>query len=159
MTQPLAHLYALALRALDEQERRVDAVRGRLGPVLAAAALGTTLLTGPVLGGEQPPGSAGTVAIAVAIIGLLVTLSTSAYLLGTSQLASFDANVHRLTTSLRQDGLLDDLTLFYGAMIASLGEQLDKNERGIRRLQRAFTCMLSGILVMQCGLTLATIVG
>jgi hypothetical protein len=54
VSEPLARLYDLALRTLDEQERRSDALHGRLGPVLAAAALGVTLLSGPVFGGEPP---------------------------------------------------------------------------------------------------------
>ena len=48
VSEPLAHLYDLALRTLDEQERRAEALRGRLGP-LAAAALGVTLLSGPLV--------------------------------------------------------------------------------------------------------------
>jgi hypothetical protein len=158
MSQPLAHLYDLALRALDEQERRVDAVRGRIGPVLAAAALGTTLLSGPVLGRGRPAGVAGTVAIAIAAVGLLVTLGAAAYLLGTKRIASFDADVRALATSYRDSGLLDDLTVFYPAMIASLGGQRGENELGIQLLHRAFTCMWCGILVMHCGLALAAIV-
>jgi hypothetical protein len=37
MSEPLSRLYDLALRTLDDQERRADALRSRLGPVLAAA--------------------------------------------------------------------------------------------------------------------------
>lgn len=159
MYQPLAHLYDLALRGLDEQERRVDALRGRLGPVLAAAALGTTLLGGPAIGGRRSDGVLGTVAIAVTVVGLLITLGTAAHLLRAVRVASFDADPHRLAVALSRDGVLDDLTRFYWAMIEGLGVVRVDNERGIRRLSRTFTSMMCGILVMECGLALAVIVG
>jgi len=74
MSQPLAHLYALALRALDEHDRRADALRGRLGPVLAAAALAASLLSGPVVGGTHPTSIVGKLALVVAVGGLLTTI-------------------------------------------------------------------------------------
>jgi hypothetical protein len=51
MPEPRARIYELALRALDEQDRQVDELRGRLAPVLAAGGVGLTLLTGPAFSG------------------------------------------------------------------------------------------------------------
>jgi hypothetical protein len=41
MPEPRGRIYELALRALDEQDRQVDDLRGRLAPVLAAGASGS----------------------------------------------------------------------------------------------------------------------
>lgn len=159
MSEPLAHLYDLALRALDEQERRVDALRGRLGPVLAAAALGTSLLSGPTIGGFAPKGVAGIVAIALALSGLLATLSAAAYLVGGRRFVGLDSDPRGLLAALQREGLLDDDALFFDAMIGHLGRRRAHNAAAILRLEAAFTAMLCGILVMQCGLALAAIVG
>jgi hypothetical protein len=158
MAEPLAHLYELALRALDEQERRVDALRGRLGPVLAAAALGTSLLSGPAVGGGQPPGMLGTIAIIVAILGLLVALCAAAYLLRAGRVTSFDVDVRSLSDDLHHDGLLEDVALFYRSMVAHLSSHRDRNMSTIRRLDGAFTLVLCGILVDQCGLAITAVV-
>lgn len=47
-------LYELALRALEEKERRVGEPRGRLAPVIAAGNIGLTLLTRPAFDGRHP---------------------------------------------------------------------------------------------------------
>ena len=44
MSEALAHVYDLALRALAEQERQVAELRGRLTPILASGGLGATLM-------------------------------------------------------------------------------------------------------------------
>jgi len=137
VSEPLAHLYALALRALDDQERRADALRGRLGPVLAAAALGTSLLSGPAVGGTSPGSLAGTLAAVLTIGGLVATPAAAAYVMG-----------RRSRT-----------TAFYETMISQLNSHRLRNVGAIDLLERAFTAMLCGILVMLCGLATATIVG
>jgi hypothetical protein len=160
VSEPLAHLYALALRALDDQERHADALRGRLAPVLAAAALGTTLLSGPVVGGQAPTSLAGALAIVVAVGGLVWTLVVASHvLLGWRQRAAFDSDVHRLTIALDRAGLLDDVALFYETMIVRISEHGARIETTIDRLEAAFTQMLCGVLVMLCGLALAAVVG
>ena len=158
MSEPLAHLYALALRALDEQERRADALRGRLA-VLAAAALGTSLLGGPIIGGDRPDTLAGTLALLVAVGGLVATLTAAAYVMGGRARTGYDADPDQLTNALRRVGALDDLTIFYETMIAQLSGHRLRNGTLIDRLERAVTAMMCGILVMLCGLATTTIVG
>jgi hypothetical protein len=73
MSEPLVRLYDLALRTLDDQERRADALRSRLGPVLAAAALGVSVLSGPVVGGVHPAAATANTFTAM-LWGILVML-------------------------------------------------------------------------------------
>jgi hypothetical protein len=156
--EPLARLYDLALRALDEQERRADALRARLGPVLAAAALGASLLSGPVVGGEPPSSVAGILALVVAVGGLAVALVATRSLL-THRAAPLEEDVSRLTVELGQDSALDDATQFYEAMIGRLARHARRTTRSLDGSERTFTAVLCGILVMLCGLALAALVG
>jgi hypothetical protein len=66
---------------------------------------------------------------------------------------------YRLTAELDREGLLHDEAAFYETMIVRLGRQFDRSAQAIDELTTAFTAMLWGILVMLCGLALATIVG
>lgn len=159
VSQPLARLYDLALRTLDEQERRVEALRGRLGPVLAAAALGTSLLSGPMVGGAHPATLGGKLCLAIAVGSLLVTVGAAFRLLVSRKRPVLDLDHRELATELARDGLLDDEAAFYTTMIARLGGQLKREAETSARLSTAFTAMLWGILVMLCGLALAALVG
>jgi hypothetical protein len=158
-SEPLAHLYDLALRALDEQERRTEALRGRLGPVLAAAALGASLLGVPSASGARPAIFVERLASLTALVGLMLTLGASAYLLRAGRRIGFDDDPTALAAVLARDGLLDDPDGFYAAMILRLGDHAARNTVVIERLLTAFTAMLCGILVMLCGLAAAAIVG
>lgn len=158
MTQPLAHLYDLALRSLDEQDRRADALRSRLGPVLAAAALGASLLSGPVIGGRHPATIVGRLALAVAVVGLVVMAVGVVRLLGVGRSVPY-VDPHALATEFRRAGLLGDEASFYEMMIVRLRERLVHRERANKQLAASFTVMLWGILVMLCGLGLAAIIG
>lgn len=155
MSQPLAHLYGLALRTLDDQERRADGLRSHLGPVLAAAALGVSLLTG----GERPTSVAGRFATTVAAGALLVAVTAAFRVLTTRQRATHGLDPRELAAALRRDDLLDDNTTFYATMIVRLGDRASRNALVIDRLANVFTIMVWGILVMLCGLALAAIVG
>jgi hypothetical protein len=159
MSEPLARLYDLALRALDVQERRADALRGRLGPVLAAAALGVTLLSGPVVGGAHPHTLAGKLALAVAVGSLLVVVITACRVLAERRQPIDRLNPHALLIEFRASGLLDDETAFHGTMVARLTGHLGQSIRAVERLAAMFTTMVCGILVMLCGLALAALVG
>lgn len=159
MSQPLHHLYDLALHTRDEQGRRAEALRGRLGPVLAAAALGVSLLSGPLAGGARPAGVGGGFATTLVFGGLLVTLLAARSLLGPRQLMSHDIDMSHLMTLLEQEGALDDITTFYTAMIAHLHDDATDNVALLDRLDATFTAMLCGILVILCGLALAALVG
>ena len=159
MSEPLSRLYDLALRTLEDQERRADALRSRLGPVLAAAALGVTLLSGPLVGGVRPATVIGKLALVVAVVSLFVVITAGFRLLRAPNYR-IDALVpDNLTRELRRDGLLGEEDAFYSTMIVRLADQADLNADGIERLMRSFTAMLWGILVMLCGLALAALVG
>ncbi|HEX4805265.1 MAG TPA: hypothetical protein VFU94_05135 [Conexibacter sp.] len=159
MPEPLARLYDLALRALDEHERRIAALRGRLGPVLAAAALGASLLSGPAIGGRQPATVGGKLAVALAVAGLLVTIAGAFRVLGMRRQPVEQIDPRRLSAELDDEGLLADEVDFYDAMILRLGEHVDRDAATVEKLATSFTAMLWGILVMLCGLTFAAIVG
>lgn len=160
MSEPLARLYDLALRTLDDQERRADALRGRLGPVLAAAALGVSLLGGPFVDGGHAVSLAGTLAILVALGGLAIVLAASTFVLGARRRrVSFDVDPRELMDDLHRAGLLDDLAGFYEAMILQVSRRRARSATALDQLETGFTWLLCGILVMQCGLALAVIVG
>lgn len=159
MSQPLAHLYALALRALDEQDRRADALRGRLGPVLAAAGLGASLLSGPVAGATHSASIAGKGAIAMTVGGLLLMTTSAFRLLSVRHRLTDRIDPRRLTRELEQRGALDDEMAFYETMIARIGREVDRGALALQQLAAAFTAVLCGILMMLCGLAFAAIVG
>jgi hypothetical protein len=159
VSQPLAHLYDLALRTLDDQERRADAVRGRLGPVIAAAALGVTLLSGPLVGGVRPTGTAGKLALLLAVGGLFATIVSVAAILRSRGLVAADDDVRRLAAALDREGALVSSEAFYSTMISRLGRISADNAAMLDRLSERFTAMLCGMLTMLCGLALAAIVG
>jgi hypothetical protein len=159
MSQPLARLYDLALRALDEQERRADALRGRLAPVLAAAALGASLLSAPVVGGAHPASAAGKAAIAASTASLLVAAAAAFRVLAERRLSIDRLDPHALMVEFRASEMLDDEAAFYATMLARLRDHFGYNAVAIERLAAAFTVMLWAILVMLCGLTVAVIVG
>jgi len=159
VSEPLARLYDLALRTLDDQERRADALRGRLGPTLAAAALGVTLLSGPVVSGAHPVNALGKLALAIAVMGLLVTIGAAFNVLAARHRPDADLDPRELLNELATDGLLGDEADFYTEMISRLDDAQKRDADTIARLTTAFTAMLCGILVMLCGLALAALVG
>lgn len=159
VSEPLARLYELALSTLADQERRADAVRSRLGPVLAAAALGATLLSGPLVGGDRPAGAAGTLALLAAVSGLLITVCGAFSILGSRGTVGLELAPHRLEQELRRDGMLSDPRSFYSAMIVRLDRQSTRNAASLDRLHARFTFMLCGIHVLLCGQALAALIG
>lgn len=159
MSEPLARLYDLTLRTLDEQERRADALRGRLGPVLAAAALGVSLLSGPIVGGAHPTSIGGKLAVVVAVCGLLAAVAGVLRLLGAPRRPVDAVDPWEILRQLEQDGLLYDDAVFFEAMILRLAVHHHRRVAGLVDLASAFTAMLWGILVMLCGLAFAAIVG
>jgi len=155
--EPLARLYDLALRTLDEQER-ADALRGRLGPTLAAAALGVTLLSGPVVGDDPPHGVAGHLALLVAVGGLAVTVGATFHLLSVRHRPDPELAPRKLLAELAEDGILDEDAAFYAAMIMRLDDVQGRHHMRIEQLTTTFKAMLCGILIMLCGLALAALV-
>lgn len=159
MSEPLARLYDLTLRTLDDQERRADALRARLGPLLAAAALGVTLLSGPVVGAAHPGSLGGKLALLLAVGGLLLSTAAAFRLLGFGHRRSEALDPRRLTDDLMNGNQLDDEAAFYAAMVARIGEEIDTRDDALDELATTFTVMLWGILLMLCGLALAALVG
>lgn len=159
MSEPLARLYDLALRALDDHEHRADALRGRLGPTLAAAALGVTLLSGPLLGGAHPVTVAGKLALVVALGGLAVIVVAAFRILGARHRPFAAIEPRRLTAELVNDPRLDDVRSFYTEMIDRLASVHGDQAEALVKSEQTFTAMLWGILVMLCGLAVAAVVG
>jgi hypothetical protein len=157
MTPPLAHLYALALRTLETQERRAGELRARLAPVLAAGGVGATLL-GPgaasalVFGGPLTAG-----VLVAAFAGSVVTMGAAGRLL-TAEGAGPTLDAARLQRTLARQGALDDETVFYTQMIAVLELAERRIEAEVSALQRLFTVVMCGILFVLCGLALAALV-
>jgi len=159
MSEPLARLYDLALRTLDDQERRADALRGRLGPTLAAAALGVTLLSGPLVGGSHPVTLVGKLMLLVAVGAFFVAVANALTVLVSRRLETIEIHVHLLADELQQSAALKDAEAFYSTMITRCGRRASANAAMLDRLHTRFTTMLCGILVMLCGLAVAAFVG
>jgi hypothetical protein len=100
MPEPRGRIYELALRALDEQDRQVDDVRGRLAPVLAAGGVGLTLLTRPVFSGDHPSGAVELVATIVGLLGAVALVLAGAYVLHPRRLA-FSVNARATLDAIR----------------------------------------------------------
>ncbi len=88
----IERIYDLALRSLDEQERQVGELRGRLAPVVAAGGLGSTLLARSVFARSHPEGVWEVSATIVGLAGAAVLVLAVAYLLRSRPMAfSVDA--------------------------------------------------------------------
>ncbi|ADB52634.1 hypothetical protein [Conexibacter woesei] len=157
MSEPLAHLYPLALRTLDIQERRVTELRGRLAPVLAAGGAGATLLSGPAIAAASAGPPASYAALLLAAVGLAVTLGGSARLL-TARVERRGIDVLAIRRSLRGRGALADSDAYYTLMLPALHVRAAAVDTAADKLERVFTRILCGILVMLCGLALVALV-
>jgi hypothetical protein len=156
MSEPLAHVYELALRALDEQERQVVELRSRLAPVLAAGGLGITLLARPASKSGSAGGLIGTIAAIGAVLGVTVAVVAATRLLISRRLA-FGVDAPSAIDIIERRGVTD-MRDFYAAMIAVFDERRHQNHVVIERLQTTFTFMVCGMLAGVCGLALAAAV-
>ena len=159
MSEPLARLYDLALRTLDDQQRRADALRSRLGPTLAAAALGVTVLSTPAVDSTAPRSLVGTLALLVAVGGLFVAVFGALAILASRDLQAHELDLRAVARKLDGAQTLDDVEAFYTAMVARLSRAATRNAAVLDGLHARFTAILCGILVMLCGLALAALVG
>ena len=150
MPEPLAHVYDLALRALDEQERRVAQLHARITPVLAAGGVGITLLTRPAFEGAHPVGVAESVSVAIGLLGIAIAVVAAAFLLLAAGLA-FGVDARAAAAVAQRHGSEG----FISVLVVVLDEQRRGNLRSIERLQGAFTLMVCGMLVGVCGLAVA----
>lgn len=156
MPEPRGRIYELALRALDEQDRQVDALRGRLAPVLAAGGVGLTLLTRPVFAGDHPSGVLELGATIVGIVGAIVLVLASAYVLHPRRLA-FSVHASDALEAIRERDatVLEDEDRYYETMIVALARRRDGNQPIVDRLHTSFSVALLGLLAQLSGLALA----
>ena len=156
MPEPRGRIYELALRALDEQDRQVDDVRGRLAPVLAAGGVGLTLLTRPVFSGDHPSGAVELAATIVGLLGAVALVLASAYVLHPRRLA-FSVNARATLDAIRDRDaqILEDEDLYHETMIATLTRRREGNQPIVDRLHTAFSVGLLGLLAELGGLALA----
>jgi hypothetical protein len=146
MPEPLAHVYDLALRALDEQERQVVELRSRLAPVVAACGIVATLLSRPAWRNAHRVHALQVASVSVGFVGIGMTTFMAAYLLLSRPLSfGVDASV-----AWRCAG--GDADAYYVSMIGMLDARRLENLPAIRKLHVAFTAMLYGMLVGVCGL-------
>lgn len=153
MSDALAHVYDLALRALAEQERQVTELRGRLTPVLASGGLGATLLTPLAFHGGHPTGVAEVAFVALGLAGIAVEILAAVYVLAPRSLA-FSPSAAVVMAFLSRHRVADAQG-FYVAVATGLDDQRVANMATIRWLQAAFTLMMGGMLLEVCGLALA----
>jgi hypothetical protein len=146
MPDPLAHVYDLALRALDEQERQVIELRSRLAPVLAAGGIVATLLSRPALHRPHGAGPVHVAFIAIGFLGVAITALMAGYLL-LSRPLSFGADA-----SVAWRCAVSDTETYYASMIRMLDRRRLQNIPIIKRLHGAFAVMLCGMLFAVCGL-------
>ena len=151
---PVERIYDLALRSLDEQERQVEELRGRLAPVVAAGGLGITLLARPIFAGSHPAGVWEVAATVVGMAGAAVVMLTVAFLLRSRPMA-FSVDAGAALDAAREVRLLDDASEFDEAMARALAERRAGNAPIVERLHMAFTAALSALLVELGGLSAA----
>ncbi|HWK29223.1 MAG TPA: hypothetical protein VNS09_21855 [Solirubrobacter sp.] len=156
MSEPRARIYELALRSLDEQDRQVGDLRGRLAPVLAAGGVGLTLLARPVFAGEHPSGVLEIAATSIGLLGALVLVLAGAYVLHPRELA-FSLNARATLDAIRgrDPELLEDDDLYCETMIATFTRRRDGNQPIVDRLHTSFSIALLGLLAELGGLALA----
>ena len=129
MAKPRARIYELALRALEEQSRQVDELRGRLAPVLAAGGVGLTLLTRPVFSGDHPSGTIELTGTIVGLLGAVTLVLASAYVLHPRRLA-FSVNARATLHAIRDRDadILEDDDVYHATMIATLTRRRKGNQ-------------------------------
>lgn len=156
MPDPLAHVYDLALRALDEQERQVVELRSRLAAAMAGVGLIASLLIRPALHHDRGPVLPHGILVGSGLVGMGVAAFSAMYLLGSAHLW-FGVDATLAADVIRRSGV-GDVEGFYLSMIRVLDERRLHNLAVLRRLEVAFTVMLCGILVAVCGLVAALVV-
>lgn len=153
----LAHLYALALRALDAHERRRHELRARLAPILAATAAGIALLAGPAASAAAAGSSPAAAALVATVGAAVVTLAAVGRVLDERDERAL--SLDDICATVDDPELLADEDRFHRAMI----DLIDVHDRGAtrahRRLSQDFTVVMCGMLVVLCGLALTALVG
>jgi hypothetical protein len=154
MPAPIERIYDLALRSLDEQERQVGDLRGRLAPVVAAGGLGITLLARPVFAGSHPDGVSEVMATVLGLAGAAVLVLAAAHVLRPRPMA-FSVDAQAALDAARTADVLDTSTEFDEAMARALANRRAGNAPIVDHLHQAFTVALLGLLVELVGLSSA----
>lgn len=144
--------YDLAIRAIEEQQREVNGLRGRTGTIVAAAAVAATLLAREVFAGAHPDGLIAWTATSTGLIALAAVLLSSVYLLRSHDLkfsldaaATLEDATKKGFDSEDPTGLLEGLTYVLSSMQA-------QNGLTVRKLRTAFALALGGLVVEVVGL-------
>lgn len=151
MAEPLARVYELGLRALDEQERSVSDVRSRLPPVLAAGGVAATLLARPVFAGRHPHGVGEIVALIAGLLGAAVLVAAAVVLLRPTRMA-FSVDAELLLEAAREARVLDSEDEFHEATAGALAERRRANEPIVERLTLMLEIALIGLVLELVGL-------
>ena len=156
MPEARARIYELALRALDEQDRQVGDLRGRIAPVVAAGGIGLTLLTRPAFSGSHPSGAIELAATVIGLLGAVTLVLASAYVLHSRELG-FSVNARATLEAIRDRdaAILEEEDLFHETMIATLTVRRQGNQPIVDHLHSAFSVGLLGLLLELGGLALA----
>jgi hypothetical protein len=154
MSAPIARIYDLALRSLDEQERQLGELRSRVAPVVAAAGLGITLLARSVFAGSHPRGTWEVIAATVGFAGAATLVVASGHLLRSRPMA-FSVDAIAALKVARDADALDDGHKFDEAMARALADRRAGNAPIVKRLHNAFSIALSGLVAELVGLSAA----
>jgi hypothetical protein len=152
MSDALAHVYDLALRALAEQERQVAELRGRLTPILASGGLAATLLTPLAFRGAHPTGGAEVAFMALGLVGIAIEIVAAVYVLAPRRLR-FGLTAGGAMALVGQRA--EDMRSFYIGVANGLDRQRVANESVLGRLGAALTLVMCGMLLEVCGLAVA----
>jgi hypothetical protein len=146
--------YDLAIRAIEEQEREVNGLRGRTGTIVAAAAVAATLLAREVFAGAHPNGWLAWTATSTGLIALAAVLLSSVYLLRSHDLRfSLDAAATLEDTTRKGFDPEDPAELWEGLTYV-LSSLQARNGLTVGKLRTAFALALGGLLVEVVGLGL-----
>lgn len=146
--------YELAVRALEEQERQVTSLRVRTGTLVAAAAVGATLLARAVFAGTHPDGVTEWIVTTVGIAGVGAVLAASVFLLRSHDLA-FSLDVREAYSDAEARQGIDGETDVDGLQLAlafSLSDRQADNQPTVRSMRTAFAWALAGLIAEIVGL-------
>lgn len=152
MTAPIERTYELALRALEEQERRVEQARASVPPLLAAAGIALSLLTAPAFAGKHPEGLLEVAAVSVGVLGAAIVVAAGTVLLRPTRVA-FNVDAQRLLRALDATAATGEWD-FYANVADAMAHRRADNEIASERLLMTLDVALTGLLLELLGLAL-----
>jgi hypothetical protein len=139
--------YDNALRALDKQERLLEELRARIGLLLAASSVATS-----VLGGRTLDDGATTPLVGVAVVAFLVALGASVTALIPDQGVAFALEPTDVYRRLSEHP--DDLPHLHLGLAIVLQRSFRRNARTVKGVRRALKVAAGGLAVEVLALTL-----